>query len=74
LTHVYLLWHVHELADGGQDEKLIGVYSSPEAAEQAKLRATALSGFSELPEGFQVIRYAIDEDRWTEGYVTVHHG
>ncbi len=70
---VYLLWHVHELPDGEEDGKLIGVYSSRELAEQARLRALGSPGFREIPEGFIVDRYTVDEDHWTEGYVTVTH-
>ncbi len=34
---VYILWHVHSIAEDHDDEKLIGVYSTqaePEAAQQ----------------------------------------
>ena len=69
---VFLLWHVHELPRGEEDEKLIGVYSSRETAEDAKRRALSHPGFRGRPEGFQIDRYEIDQDHWTEGYVTVH--
>ena len=73
LMDVYLLWHTHEMLDGEEDAKLIGVYASAEDAEQAKQRMLPQPGFRELPDGFQVIRYEIGRDHWTEGYVTVTH-
>src|SRR4051795_244428 len=70
---VFLLWHVHEMLDGEEDAKLIGVYASQEDAEAARLRVLLQPGFRDLPEGFQVSRYTMGEDHWTEGYVTVTH-
>ena len=57
---VFLLWHVHELPDGEEDAKLIGVYSTPELIEQARQRAASLPGFREALDGFQVSRYPLD--------------
>jgi homoserine kinase type II len=68
---VYLLWHIHEMPDGEEDAKLIGVYASAEDAERAKRRVLPQPGFRDLPEGFQVSRYEVGRDHWTEGYVTV---
>jgi hypothetical protein len=70
---MFLLWHVHEMSDGEEDGKLIGVYSSREKAEQAKSRALALPGFRDVSDGFIIDRCAVDEDHWTEGCVTVTH-
>jgi hypothetical protein len=73
VVDVFLLWHVHELTDGEEDAKLIGVYASAEDAERAKQRVANQPGFRDLPEGFQVSRYEVGQDHWTEGYVTVTH-
>lgn len=70
---VFLLWHVHEMPDGEEDSKLIGVYATAEDAEAARLRVLPQPGFRDLPEGFQVSQYTVGEDQWTEGYVTVTH-
>jgi hypothetical protein len=70
---VFLLWHTHEMPDGEEDDKLIGVYTSAEDAEAARLRALPLPGFRDHAEGFQISRYTVGEDQWTEGYVTVTH-
>jgi hypothetical protein len=68
--NVFLLWHVHELPGDEEDEKLIGVYSSLERAEQAQQRAATQRGFRDAPTGFCIDPYAVDEDHWTQGYVT----
>jgi hypothetical protein len=67
---VFLLWHVREVPDGEEDAKLIGVYSSPELAAQARHRAATLPGFSDHPTGFIVDRHVVDQDHWIEGFVT----
>jgi hypothetical protein len=68
---VFLLWHVRELPDGEEDSKLIGVYSSRQAADAARDRAVQLPGFRDLPDGFTIDSYEIDRDEWREGYGTV---
>ena len=68
---VFVLQHVHELSDGEEDVKMIGVYSTHEQAELAVVRSRTLPGFHDAPDGFCIDRYVLDEDHWTEGYVTV---
>ena len=68
---LFFLWHIHETSDGEEDTKLIGVDASTEDAEQAKQRVSDQPGFCKLPEGFQVSRYKVGRDHWTEGYFTV---
>jgi homoserine kinase type II len=68
---VYLLWHINEMPDDEEDAKLIGVYASAEDAERAKRRVLPQPGFRDLPERFQVSRYEVGRDHWTEGYITV---
>lgn len=67
---VFLLWHVHEMPEGEEDAKLIGVYASEEDAESARLRVRSQPGFRDSPEGFEVDRYTIGQDHWTEGYIS----
>lgn len=69
---VFLLWHVHEVADE-EDAKLIGIYSSRDLAAQAQQRAVTLPGFRDAPTGFCIDRYVVDQDHWREGYVTETH-
>lgn len=68
---VVILFHVHELDEGEEDVKIIGVYSDQGQADAAQARASLLPGFSEAPEGFQWGEYELDRDEWTEGYVTL---
>jgi len=69
-----------EIRDGRQtgaddepddDAKLLGVYSSGQAAEARILRARRLPGFRDASDGFQVSEYTVDEDGWNEGYTTL---
>jgi hypothetical protein len=68
---VYLLWHTHEMPDGDEESKLIGVYSSEARAMEAQRRVLSQPGFRDAPEGFEIARYQVDTDHWVEGYVTV---
>ena len=67
---VVLLWHIHEMPDGQDDEKLIGVYRTGEDARAAIERLRDKPGFKELPDGFKVLHLRVELDGWTEGYVT----
>jgi hypothetical protein len=69
-TSVFVIQHVHALADGTEDVKLIGVYSTLPAANEAVARARARPGFSASPDGFSVDEYLLDDDCWQEGYVS----
>jgi hypothetical protein len=68
---LFVVQHLHVLHDGEEDVKLIGVYSSSEGAERAVARLRLQAGFCDTPEGFSIDRYTLDEDHWTEGYVTI---
>lgn len=68
---VFLLQHAHSFDDGEEDVKIIGVYSSMNAAMTAIERARTLDGFRQVLDGFSVDEYTLDEDEWREGYRTV---
>lgn len=68
---VFILWHLHEMSDGEEDWKLIGIYAGSEDAHAARARVESQPGFRVHPEGFHIDRYRVGEDHWTEGYVTV---
>ncbi len=74
MAAVFLLWHVHQLSDDEEDEKLLGVYESEEEANTAIDRYRSKPGFSEDPTGFQISKYELNKDHWTEGYTTVKPG
>ena len=71
---VYVLHHVRSDDEYGDDAKLIGVYRSKQAAEDAIKRLANLPGFRDHPHGFCAERYEVDKDHWEEGFVTVTHG
>jgi len=72
--NVFLLWHIHEMGGGEEDSKLIGVYSTREFAEEAQARTVQLAGFQDLPRGFLIDMYQLDEDHWREGYTMIARG
>lgn len=71
---VFVLHHVHVLDEETDDEdvKLIGVYSTREKAEQAVERMNEQPGFRDTLDGFHIDRYRLDDDNWTEGFITVY--
>jgi hypothetical protein len=68
---VFLVHHVHELGDGREDVKLIGVFSTEERALAALERLKLQPGFRESVPGFHVERWTVDQVTWTEGFVTI---
>lgn len=73
MEFVYSLWHTHvdERLSGGEDIKLIGIYTSYENANAALLRAEKLEGFRDFSEGFEISQNVLDKDEWTSGFVMV---
>lgn len=69
--YVFVVQHVHEIDEDNEDVKLIGVYSSEQAANAAVARLSLQPGFRETTSGFHVDRYKVDQDHWTEGFVTI---
>lgn len=70
LEVVYGLFHTRSLPDGGEEDRLIGVYGSE---ERASARQTSLQRqliFKDAPDGFITGLSLIGEDDWTSGYVT----
>ncbi len=69
--YVFVIQHVHEMEDEQEDVKFIGVYSTEESAKTAIARLSTQPGFRETANGFYIDRYKLDEDHWTEGFVTI---
>lgn len=67
---VYVLQHVHEAPSGEEDVKLIGVYSSEAAAQDAIERLKLKPGFRDQPDNFHVGRHDLDRDQWTDGFIS----
>jgi hypothetical protein len=55
----------------GDEVKLLGIYSSRTNAEERIRRGRRLPGFREEPECFVTGEYELDQDTWTEGFVTM---
>lgn len=78
---VFVVQHVHVFDDGEEDVKMIGVYTSREIALKGVDRLRTQPGFRDFPDvvdpdrgdesGFHVDAYELDQDHWTEGFVTV---
>ncbi|WP_199560110.1 DUF7336 domain-containing protein [Sphingomonas psychrotolerans] len=69
MEHVYLLHHVREDDEYREDAKLIGVYRSHASAKHAIDRLSSQPGFRDYPAGFEIGKYALDQDHWEEGFV-----
>jgi hypothetical protein len=57
--------------EDGDDVKLLGAYSTEALAADRIERARQLPGFRDEPGCFQVGRYTVDQDEWTEGFVSI---
>ena len=83
MKSVFLVQHLHTLADECEDVKIIGIYQTREAALKAIEKVKTLPGFADYPQlrnplidvnvedGFYIDEFTLDEDHWTHGYVTV---
>jgi len=69
---VFVLQHAHEFEDGSESVSFIGVYSTRRKARAAVARLAKQPGFCDLPQGFNMDEYEVDQDHWTEGYVTIY--
>jgi hypothetical protein len=68
---VFLLSHERALDGGCGDEKLIGIYSTRERAEEVLAVFQTLPGFCDYPDRFTISPYQLDESHWTEGFATI---
>lgn len=71
---VFVVQHCYQTSDGDEETKMIGVYSSPETAEQAIQRLKLQPGFRDTPDCFFTDQYLVDEDNWKEGYIMTAPG
>jgi hypothetical protein len=68
---VFLLWHGDDVNEEAPDPKLLGVYSSEEAARDRIARSAAVPGFVKYPDDFLISPYSVDKDQWLEGFMEV---
>jgi hypothetical protein len=71
MKEIFMLWHTHRFSEHREDEKLIGVFESELAAEQARKSVEGLPGFRNQPEGFEIARTIVGKVYWEEGYATM---
>ncbi|MET8360177.1 hypothetical protein [Micromonospora sp. NPDC005171] len=57
--------------ENGDDLKVLGVYSSEHRASDLAQAARLLPGFRDEPDCFMIDTYEVDEDRWTDGFVSI---
>jgi hypothetical protein len=53
-----------------EEIKLCGIYSTHALAEAARIRLLSKSGFRDWPGGFQIDEYRVDQDCWTDGFIS----
>lgn len=66
MSIVFVLHHRH-----AENAKLIGVYRSREGAEAAIARLKNVPGFRDDLAGFAIDEYRLDQDHWSEGFISV---
>ncbi len=82
MNRVFVLQHLRLLNEDEEDVKMLGVYSSRDEAISAVERFRLLPGFRDVPnmanpslpgpaEGFYIDEFELNQDSWSEGYVTV---
>lgn len=78
---MFVVLHLHVLPGEVEDIKMIGVYKTEAVAHAAIGRLRLQPGFRDYPRlvdplvdsdpnGFYIEKYRLDEDHWTEGYMT----
>jgi hypothetical protein len=67
----YELWHMRYDEEGQDHDKLLGIYSTQEGAEQALALLRDKPGFRDYPDGFELGEGPLDETCFTDGFVTV---
>jgi hypothetical protein len=67
LKRVFVVQHSYHL-DGCEETKLIGVYTTRQAADEAIRRLVVAPGFRDHPTDFNVDEYPLDADHWSEGF------
>ena len=73
MASVYVLFHTHHISEDEDDDKLLGIYSSRDLAEnKIETLYKKTPGFSEENGEFIVSEYEVDSNYWTEGFSTVY--
>lgn len=67
---VYDLWFVQTYEDRDDTELHIGIYRTEADAEAAISRLKSQPGFVDYPEGFEINPTRLNDDSWTEGFIS----
>jgi len=67
----YALWHLRTDDKGHDYEKLLGLYSTREKAEQGLTLTRDKPYFRDFPECFEILEGGLDETHMRNGFVTV---
>lgn len=70
MKFVYVLYHLHVLYDGEEEQKQLGVYSTRKKAEDIIEEYKLLPGFKDEPDGFLIDKTEVDKSEWKEGYIS----
>jgi len=68
---VYLVQHTKNIEEEEEDVKIIGIYESEPLAKEGVPRLKKLPGFCDYPEGFYIDEYNLNQDNWTNGFITI---
>jgi len=72
VDRVVELWHVVQLPDDEEDERLVGIYRTEEDAKAAITRLSDKPGFKESPDGFKIFYETPNEgEAWQEGFISI---
>ncbi|HEU0155221.1 MAG TPA: hypothetical protein VFQ82_04065, partial [Stellaceae bacterium] len=67
----YELWHLRVDDEGRDYDKLLGVYSTQEKAEQGLMLLRDKPGFRDNPDGFEILDGTMNHTGVIDGFVTV---
>jgi hypothetical protein len=67
----FVLWHDYVDEWGCDQEKLLGIYSTREKAEEGLALLRDQPGFRDYPDGFEISHGTMDETYMREGFVSV---
>lgn len=71
MIRIYTLWHCRIDDEGRDHDKLLGVYSTQEKAEEGRALLQDKPGFRDLPDGFEINDLILDKTYMTDGFVTL---
>ena len=66
----YAPWHLLTDEEGRDHDKLLGIYSTRENAEQGLALLRDRPGFRDCPDGFEINEGTMDRTYMTEGFIT----